>query len=292
MNYMAQFRELYFQRGAGGHFLASKCLWTSGDTMEIDNRNEYFGNMIKVTKHTDNAVFGPYKKFDIKTETNKILPVIEKTMSETVTGQPERVRLFHKLKKFYDDGLTDYLDLIDGIFNGIEAFKYLDQPTWEVIEDYFIQCKDYYYRMFENNNWSSDSISHKHPHAMVSSKLVLPTNMKTMAIEVDSVTDVYVRLLADMKGDELQEPSFYETSHEDWHNKSARLSDETISYRKIFFDNDENEIKRLYTFFDNLEYFEENRTNITKVFREYHNSNIQTLKTQSVYVPKEIHDIF
>jgi hypothetical protein len=116
--------------------------------------------------------------------------------------------------------------------------------------------------------------------------------MKTMAIEVDSVTDVYVRLLADMKGDELQEPSFYETSHEDWHNKSARLSDETISYRKIFFDNDENEIKRLYTFFDNLEYFEENRTNITKVFREYHNSNIQTLKTQSVYVPKEIHDIF
>ena len=232
------------------------------------------------------------KKFDIKTETNKILPVIEKTMSETVTGQPERVRLFHELKKFYDDGLSGYLDLIDGIFNGIEAFKYLDQPTWEVIEDYFIQCKDYYYRMFENNNWSSDSISHKHPHAMVSSKLVLPTNMKTMAIEVDSVTDVYVRLLADMKGDELQEPSFYETSHEDWHNKSARLSDETISYRKIFFDNDENEIKRLYTFFDNLEYFEENRTNITKVFREYHNSNIQTLKTQSVYVPKEIHDIF
>ena len=97
---MAQFRELYFQRGAGGHFLASKCLWASDDAMSIDTRNEYFGNMIKVTKHTENSVFDSHT---IKTETNKILPVIEKTMSETVTGQPERIRLFHKqtMEKFW-----------------------------------------------------------------------------------------------------------------------------------------------------------------------------------------------
>ena len=146
--------------------------------------------------------------------------------------------------------------------------------------------------MFEKNKWSLHSVTHEHPHAYVSSKLNLPINMKTMAFEVDAVTDVYVRLLADMKGGILQEPAWYLTSHEDYNNKSARLSDETISYRKVFFDNDENEIKRLYAFFDNLEYFEENKIDIIKDFKKYHNFNIQTLESQSVFVPKVVYDIF
>jgi len=116
--------------------------------------------------------------------------------------------------------------------------------------------------------------------------------MKTMAFEVDSVTDVYVRLLADMKGDTLDEPSWYEKSHEEYNNMSARLSDETVSYRKIFFDNDENEIKRLYAFFNNLIHFERNKTDIIRDFKEYHTSNIQTLESQSVFVPKVVHDLF
>tara|TARA_B100000767_G_scaffold121302_1_gene115655 strand:- start:1457 stop:2317 length:861 start_codon:yes stop_codon:yes gene_type:complete len=286
MNYMSQFRELYYQRGAGGHFLASKCL-----------RNGYSEDK-PMYKTTGPVALEPFLKkefLNIKTETNKVLSVIESSMNEPVTGIKERNRIFLELKKFYDDGCNDYLSVIDGLFNGVKSFKYLEQPRpseWEVIEEYFRHCKNNWYRMFVSNNWSLHSITHEHPHAFVSSKLNMPYSMKTMAFEVDAVTDVYVRLLADMKDGTLEEPSWYEKSHEEYNNKSARLSDETVSYRKVFFDNDENEIKRLYTFFNNLEYFEENKTDIIKDFKEYHTSNIQTLESQSVFVPKVVHALF
>jgi hypothetical protein len=301
---MIQFRELYFQRGAGGHFIANKCLW-NGHAEDKLNRNEYGAVMYKTinapTWHSGwgNAASNDaivHKTFlNIKTETSRVLSVIENTMNTPVTGIKERNRIFLELKKFYDDGCTNYLTVVDGMFNGVKSFKYLEEPLpreWEVIEEYFRQCKNSWYRMFEKNKWSLHSVTHEHPHAHVSSKLNLPINMKTMAFEVDAVTDVYVRLLADMKGGILQEPAWYLVSHEDYNNKSARLSDETISYRKVFFDNDENEIKRLYAFFDNLEYFEENKIDIIKDFKKYHNFNIQTLESQSVFVPKVVYDIF
>ena len=285
MNYMNQFRELYYQRGAGGHFLASKCLWNG----YAEDKPMY--------KTTGPIALEPFLKkefLNIKTETNKVLSVIESSMNEPVTGIKERNRIFLELKKFYDDGCNDYLSVIDGLFNGVKSFKYLEQPRpseWEVIEEYFRHCKNNWYRMFVSNNWNLYSITHEHPHAFVSSKLNIPHNMKTMAFEVDAVTDVYVRLLADMKDGILEEPSWYEKSHEEYNNTSARLSDETVSYRKVFFDNDENEIKRLYAFFNNLEYFEENKTDIIRDFKEYHISNIQTLESQSV-VPKVVHALF
>jgi len=301
MSYMTRFKELYFQRGAGGHFLASQCLWTPDEALSPNawheqerlDRNEYQEVMTKITRSGNNDTF-VNEQFDIKSETKKILSVIENTMNEPVIGIPERVRIFHELTQFCDDGLNNVFTF-DGIFNAIESFRYLEETlpdVWKVIENYFIQCKDHYYKLFEHNDWSLFTVTHKHPHSMLSSKLVLPVSMKTMAMKVDSVTDVYVRLLGDTKGNELQEPSWYETSHEGWNNKSAMLSDETVSYRKVFFDNDENEIKRLYDFCGNLEYFEENTTDIIKDFKQYHNANIQMLKNKSVYVPKEVHDIF
>tara|TARA_R110002074_G_scaffold219366_1_gene390018 strand:- start:1059 stop:1970 length:912 start_codon:yes stop_codon:yes gene_type:complete len=303
MNYMNQFRELYYQRGAGGHFLASKCLW-NGYSEDKLNKNEYHAPMYKTIKSdgtfdaTGPIALNPFleKEFrNIKTETKKVLSVIESSMNEPVTGIKERNRIFLELKKFYDNGCNDFLTLIDGLFNGVKSFKYLEQPRpseWEVIEEYFRHCKNNWYRTFETNNWSLHSITHEHPHSFVSSKLNTPHNMKTMAFEVDSVTDVYVRLLADMKGGILEEPSYYEKSQEKYTNMSARLSDETVSYRKVFFDNDENEIKRLYAFFNNLGYFEENKTDIIRDFKEYHTANIQTLESQSVFVPKVVHALF
>ena len=303
MNYMNQFRELYYQRGAGGNFVASKCLWNEYSKDKL-NKNEYHTPMYKTIKSngtfdvTEPVALEPFLKKEfrnIKTETKKVLSVIESSMNEPVTGIKERNRIFLELKKFYDDGCNDYLALIGGLFNGVKSFKDLEQPRpseWEVIEEYFRHCKNNWYKMFEDNNWSLHSITHDHPRTFVSSRLNMPHNMKTMAFEVDAVTDVYVRLLADMKDGGLEESSWYEKSQEDYNNRSARLSDETISYRKVFFDNDENEIKRLYAFFNNLEYFEENKIDTINDFKKYHDSNIQTLESQSVFLPKIIYDIF
>jgi hypothetical protein len=58
----------------------------------------------------------------------------------------------------------------------------------------------------------------------------------------------------------------------------AKLSDDTISYRKIFLENDENEVMKIYDFFDNKDYFDKNRTDIMKDFKEYHGNNMAVLK--------------
>jgi hypothetical protein len=66
-----------------------------------------------------------------------------------------------------------------------------------------------------------------------------------------------------------------------------KLCDDTISYRKIFFENDSDEIRKTYEFFDNEDYFDENKTNILQEFQKYHNDNMAILKQ---YAPDVIID--
>ena len=47
----------------------------------------------------------------------------------------------------------------------------------------------------------------------------------------------------------------------------------SVSYRKLFFEQDEKEIKRLYSFFGTQEHFIKNKDKIVREFRDYHEFN-------------------
>jgi len=170
-------------------------------------------------------------------------------------------------------------------------------------QDYFAKCREYYFKVCKKNNWNSFIISHQHPHISLSSQLKLPTTFKSLAMEIDADMDVYIIYLVSVKhiystkrldGKEwFKNRKIYKELHgkiEDLYvNRNCKLSDDSVSYRKIFFENDSDEIRKMYEFFDNEDYFDENKTNILQEFQKYHNDNMAVLKQ---YAPDVFEEIF
>ena len=169
------------------------------------------------------------------------------------------------------------------ILKGLELKKYVYNKIRreaKQIQDYFIRCREYYFEVCESMNWNSSIISHLHPHIAISSQLKLPKNFKSLAMEIDGETNMVVGALGDIKANNY-DPNGYidKVGVQSGDNiKSVQLSDDSVSYRKIFIENNEDEIRKMYDFFDNEEYFEENKTNIMNEFKEYHNNNMIVIK--------------
>ena len=165
------------------------------------------------------------------------------------------------------------------ISKGLELKKYVYNKIRreaKQIQDYFIRCREYYFEVCESMNWNSSIITHLHPHIAISSQLKLPKNFKSLAMEIDRETNMVVGALGDIKANNY-DPNEYidKVGVQNGDNiKSVQLSDDSVSYRKIFIENNEDEIRKMYDFFDNEDYFEENKTNIMKEFKEYHDNNM------------------
>jgi hypothetical protein len=101
-------------------------------------------------------------------------------------------------------------------------------------------------------------------------------------MELDVEADMFCAGLQDLKssnGKSIDEIELkFEQMNDLFSNMSVSLSDDKVSYRKIFFENNEDEIRKMYDFFDNEEYFEENKTNIMSEFREYHDKNMSVIQ--------------
>ena len=68
----------------------------------------------------------------------------------------------------------------------------------------------------------------------------------------------------------------------------CKLSDDTVSYRKIFFEDDSDEIRKMYDFFDNEEYFDKNKMSIMKEFKEYHEANMALIQKFAPEIYKKL----
>lgn len=156
------------------------------------------------------------------------------------------------------------------------------------VEDFFAKCREYYYDECERNNWDVFQISHTHPFLSVSPRLKFPANIDTMAMEIDNEMNMYNTALIDIKMNKIS-PDNYDIIRDQYTllpektenlfiNKSVAISNKKVSFRKIYFENNEDEIRKMYDFFDNEEYFEENKTNIMSEFRQYHNNNMKLVE--------------
>tara|TARA_B110001454_G_scaffold34108_1_gene33584 strand:+ start:545 stop:1615 length:1071 start_codon:yes stop_codon:yes gene_type:complete len=169
------------------------------------------------------------------------------------------------------------------IRKGLELKKYVYNKIRreaKQIQDYFIRCREYYFEVCESMNWNSSIITHLHPHIAISSQLKLPKNFKSLAMEIDGETNMVIGALGDIKANNY-DPNKYidKVGVQSGDNiKSVQLSDDSVSYRKIFIENNEDEIRKMYDFFDNEDCFEENKTNIMKEFKEYHDNNMIVIK--------------
>ena len=67
-------------------------------------------------------------------------------------------------------------------------------------------------------------------------------------------------------------------------NKFLEFCDDSVSYRKIFLDNDGDEIRKMYLFFGNEKQFDMNRDVIEKEFKEYNDNNIKVLEKNNEFI--------
>ena len=69
----------------------------------------------------------------------------------------------------------------------------------------------------------------------------------------------------------------------------CKHADNVVSYRKMFYDNDPIEIRKLFVFFDKGEYFDKNRETEIKAFKDYHLGNVDFYVNNWLDNSEEIH---
>ena len=147
------------------------------------------------------------------------------------------------------------------------------------VEDYFAKCREYYYSECGRNDWDMFQICHSHPFLTTSPRLKFPNDFKTLVMRLDPGTNMVVGALQDIKSNNFDPIGYVDNFGDNIRNSECiQLSDDSVSYRKIFFENDRLEIMKMYEFFDNKAYFHKNRPQIMKEFKEYHDKNMEVIK--------------
>tara|TARA_B100000953_G_scaffold141259_1_gene116959 strand:- start:300 stop:1259 length:960 start_codon:yes stop_codon:yes gene_type:complete len=313
---MADFREFYVQPGAGSNFLAGKCLWKDSNPLnENVSTNEFFSEREKINNttirflynNTNPSLFNPYdmKDEDFISETKKMKSILlELEDNIQVTPEDAVLKTFRLwiLENFEDLWFKDFTLSSVAYSNGpgfigkdgemnlrnlLQTQRLSEEKTIELgiqIENYFIRCREYYYKVCEKMDWSSFIITHINPYDAISSRLKLPENFKSLAMELDEEMVMLTGLFSNLKKNGWLSNEMIRTMdnippiREKWINNGVKFADDSVSYRKIFIENNGDEIRKMYDFFDNEDYFDENRTNIIKEFKKYHDNNMTSLQ--------------
>lgn len=289
---MAKFREFYISPGAGSNFIAGKCLWANkADSREyIDHKdlgpNEYYFDREQINKNWSYLIEIDEAKYEIYRQ------LFWDENLDTISKIKEILKELSKIIKSKDFSVAHTINNIHLMFENdcsyhCDVFINFDYPELSIVEekireveDYFAKCREYYWNICEKNDYDAFMISHKPPLESISPRLKFPNDFKALAMELDSKTNMFVGALQDIKSDNYDPNGYIDKVgvQSDDNVRCVELSDDSVSYRKIFFENNAEEIRKMYEFFDNEEYFEENKTNIMKEFKEYHNNNMIVIK--------------
>ena len=304
---MSKFREFYIPPGAGSNFLASKCLWTpdedNGECGPDKSTNEFYVNREKIdygryTQDSDgeygvpptfknNTLLSEQVANDLASETKKIIPVLlelDKRLTaldldeQGKTLRPRVINIIEHLWKSDLSMMTESFGIGHTEEHG-KIDKHVGHLT-ELTEDYFAKCRETYFNLCEEMNWDSFIITHTNPHSAISPRLKFPNNFKSLSMKLEPGTAEIIGALQDIKSNNI--PHIQDNQIADYNkrnnNRCVEFSDDSVSYRKIFFENDRYEIMKMYEFFDNKLYFHKNRLQIMNDFKEYHENNMKVIK--------------
>ena len=292
---MTDFREFYVPQGAGRNFLASKCLLTETSTNSNELNEITAKDLVRIKKFDDDGYkFDDEDMISESIKMKSVLIELDKQISK-LDGVPAmydycRSRIIDNPSLLWRNAYI--YDLSSGFFH-MNRYTSYDMLLSDIsrdlkilivqVQDYFAKCREYFYNECERNDYVSFFlITHIHLRDSVSPRLKFPETFKTLVMKFDSETDMMTRALNDIKHNDIPRQDIYhpvfEHNNDLFLNRSVKFSDDSVSYRKIFIENNEDEIRKMYDFFDNEDCFEENKTNIMKEFKEYHDNNMIVIK--------------
>jgi hypothetical protein len=155
-------------------------------------------------------------------------------------------------------------------------------------QNYFGKCREYYYNVCERNECDSFVITHNSPYFAVSPRIDVPASFKSLGMELDPEIEMMVCALLSIKTEARFERYALNPIEDLYVNRNLKFCDDTVSYRKIFFENDPDEVRKMYAFFDNEEHFNKNRVSIMKDFNEYHDNNMTLIQNRMPYIYPQI----
>jgi hypothetical protein len=315
--------------GAASNYIAKQCMWAGvvDDRIEPepDKVNEYFIPRTKIGNHFENRHELWKMKCDdeeLLQKTSAIKPKLMELHYWCKDNKPEtflnsanakevaqrmeynRGQVIGKLDIMWKDewcmAYSAFWDWEDwGRLSGKSVV--LSEYVLDLIEDvqqYFVDCKLYYWKVCEQKGWNILSISHQHTYVETPG-LILPDNFVHGYLRCDTASSKYIDTLLEIKrgvtvtSEYLNKilSSDIDKDHDPTWGVSKwteELSHEIFDYRKIFIDNDSNEIQRLYDFFLNLEYFEEHKERILQEFFDYNDKNMKLMKSLALPMYEEV----
>lgn len=304
---MAEFREFYVPAGAGSNFLAKNCMWADAKDEENvaysqdDTINEFCFRRQRVDIGRRGRYTLDYNcdDVDLISETKRIKPILIGLDKWINNSNVDSNKDFHIHNSWAKPARNYVIGDIDNAwrrdfspwtfaFFHFEHFLKFEPPQnvkdmVTSVQDYFAKCREYYFKVCEQHGHNSFLISHNHVYEAISPRFQLPKNFKSLAIELDPITEMMCTALNEIKSNQQfsirkQYPISSNTVDELYANKYLKFADDKVSYRNIFFENDENEVMKMYDFFGNKEYFEQNTTQIMKEFKEYNDNNMKVIK--------------
>lgn len=302
---MSQFREFYTQPGAASNFIAGKCLWTEkaeiqhGQDTEIDMpTNEFYFQREKLwnseeVHSTGNSgiklfdLIDPPLELVVETKIIKTL-LIELDLYLNDIEQQQRLIVIENLEHLWkgDWSMHTYGCLEESYTDSaLDDERYLYLRTR--IQDYFAMCREHYFKLCEKHNLNSHIITHWAPNESVSPRLKLPKDFKSLGMELDEKTYLITQRLNQIKSSETNHREINRDGIPELLMKANKLlesCDDSVSYRKIFLDNDGDEIRKMYLFFGNEKQFDMNRDVIEKEFKEYNDNNIKVLEKNNEFI--------
>tara|TARA_B100000953_G_scaffold275325_1_gene248706 strand:- start:293 stop:1243 length:951 start_codon:yes stop_codon:yes gene_type:complete len=302
---------MYIYPGAGSNFIAWNCLWNADVSSKLyikEGVNEYLVPRQKSTLWDCNSKKSSGNELtfaETYPELKKYWDVWNSTF-EFSNGWIDRFSLsqFFRLMQQNNVSLSAYevltrdyfwLPIFDySIYYGLQAGKS------EQLDGYCKHLMDMCWEIHEKENKDLMSIVHYHP-GLNFKGYDYSTDIKTLCLSINECEDYISDLLAIKHS--VQDP--YTTSPPTLERLTIRQndfeiqkSDIIVEYKKVFFDNNPDEIRKLYEFFENEDYFDKNRNDIMTIFKQYHNSNLRISKefdwgeSNIVSIPEIKHEPF
>jgi hypothetical protein len=124
--------------------------------------------------------------------------------------------------------------------------------------------------LFEIHNTENKNLYFSSHQSVREINIPVPDNYKNMLVTVDDELAIIMSKVLAIKHGDTHNGRDISPLSDDITNRA----DEVVDYRRLFVDNDRDEIKRLYDFFDYQHYFDMHENDIIKDFKEYHQRNI------------------
>jgi hypothetical protein len=279
-------RQMYVPPGAGGNFIALHSLW-NGDKMVINGIKEDVNEYILSRQKSTLWDINNKKSSDYELVFSGMYPELKKywdvwnSKVEFSNGWILRFSLSHFFRLLQENNVSlpayevltrDYFWLPIGdysIYYGMLAGKS------EQLDDFCKRLMDMCWEVHKKENKDLMSIVHYHP-GLHFKGYDYSTDIETLCLSINECEDYISDLLAIKHSvqDPLQGYSPI-LKRQTIRQKDfvTQKSDIIVEYKKVFFDNNPDEIRKLYEFFDNEDFFDTNKKDILGWFKTYDRDN-------------------